>query len=452
LLYSRTFFGRSRAFVQASWTLRSLFLLSAPLLAGIVLALLPSLAVKLAAVVVIAGLTLAVIMARRGHVLDPAWVIVAELYVFVPVGSALTLSGVGLSIVTALAAAFLPFVAAALVTHPTARARALRILPLIVLGLYAGASLAWSPAAPYGSEKLTFWAANGLLPALAVLVLASSRIDLSWKLILGASVAYALALIFIGEKWEQGFERQTLLGQNPVWAGRAVMTGAIIAVLGPFRLLVKVLATPVLVLAGLMTLSLGPAVGLLIGVLAGWTVLAYQADRTNERGRLIALPLLVIAMGVIAIAAFSGALEGFLAPLSSDRNVTARSDFLGEAMALFLQAPLLGVGLGGFSATGVHLYPHNVIAETAAELGVVGLLALGAWALMALRGAAGSSLLAGLVVGTGTFAVTSGSLAAQTEFWVFSALAVASLTPTLRDKVADIKRPLPRAAVGSQVP
>ena len=61
---------------------------------------------------------------------------------------------------------------------------------------------------------------------------------------------------------------------------------------------------------------------------------------------------------------------------------------------------------------------------------------MGAWALvmvlvvwlaMALRGAARSPILVALLVGTGTFAMFSGDLAGNGEFWMFSALAVAML-------------------------
>jgi hypothetical protein len=302
------------------------------------------------------------------------------------------------------------------------------LAPLAVLGLYALVTVAWSPAAPYGMEKLTLWAFNGLVPAVAVVALASTGRPTSWRLILAASVLYALALVFLGEKWEQGLLRQTLLGQNPIWAARAVLTGGIIAVLGPFPVIVKIVVTPFLVLAGAMTLSLGPLVGMILGVIAGLTVLAYRRDQSELGARRspVAVPLLAVALGVSVVVVMSGALEGILGPLGSDQNVAARSGYLEASLPLFLQAPLFGIGIGGFSAVGIELYPHNLVAEIAVELGMVGLLALGVWVFMAPRAAASSPLLLGLVVGTGAFALFSGSLGSQTEFWLFSALAVAA--------------------------
>jgi O-antigen ligase len=263
------------------------------------------------------------------------------------------------------------------------------------------------------------------VPALTVLVLRSTGREASWRLILVAALLYAVALVFLGERWEQGLLRQTLLGQNPIWAARAVLTGAIVAVLGPFPLGLKVVTTPFLVYAGAITLSLGPLVGMVLGVMAGLMVIAIGVDRRDQRGRL-AVPLLAIAMGVVAIAVLSGALESVLAPLGADRNVTARSDYLEASVPMFLADPLFGRGIGGFSVSGIDLYPHNLPAEVAVELGVVGLLVLGVWGLMALRGAAGSPLLVGLVVGSGAYTLFSGSLASQSEFWMFSALAVAA--------------------------
>jgi O-antigen ligase len=137
-----------------------------------------------------------------------------------------------------------------------------------------------------------------------------------------------------------------------------------------------------------------------------------------------ALALLTVLAVLLLL---SGALDPTLARLANDPNTTSRATYLGASLQLFLKAPVLGVGFGGFAATGLDLYPHNLVAEVASELGSLGMLVLLVWFGMALRGAARSPILVALVIATGTFTLFSGDLAGNGEFWMFSALAVAML-------------------------
>ena len=83
-------------------------------------------------------------------------------------------------------------------------------------------------------------------------------------------------------------------------------------------------------------------------------------------------------------------------------------------------------------------YPHNLIAEIGAELGLVGLLVLAVWFGFALRWASRSPLLVALVVATGVYALFSGSIASNTEFWMCSALAVAKVRPEFDGSTAPV--------------
>ena len=82
------------------------------------------------------------------------------------------------------------------------------------------------------------------------------------------------------------------------------------------------------------------------------------------------------------------------------------------------------------------------------ELGIVGLLSLGAWTLLGLIGATRSPLAMGLMVGTGAFTLFSGSLASQAEFWMFSALAVA-MVPAVMASRSKPPRDVPTPATAS---
>ena len=134
----------------------------------------------------------------------------------------------------------------------------------------------------------------------------------------------------------------------------------------------------------------------------------------------------VVALDVIRHRNHLSVIGAYVARLVvDDPNVTSRASFLGAAASLFLQSPIFGVGIGGFAASGLDLYPHNMIAEVAVELGSIGILLFLAWFILALRGAARSPMLVALVVATSVYALFSGSLAGNAEFWMFSALAVA---------------------------
>ncbi len=414
--------GHGALGASRSW--RTAYLLLVPLAAGVVLALLPGLALKLAAVVALAGMALAVLMARRGMVLDPAWVIVAQLFLLAPVGSVLIDWGVGFSIITALVLAFVPFVLATLVAVPASRSSLLLLSPLVLLGIFAAASVLWSPAAGLGAEKLTIWLVNGFLPAATIVVLFAAKQTISWRLILVAATIYALGLLLIGEPWSEGGQRLTVFDQNPIWAARAILVGALIAILGPFPPWVKIVTAPMLILAGVLTQSLGPTVGMAAGLLAG--AITALVLHSRREGRLSpGWTVLSIAMGFGLVILLSGLLDPLLGPLINDPNVTSRTSYIDASIPLFLGTPLYGMGIGGFLSTGLDSYPHNFVLEMGVELGIVGLLSLGAWTLLGLIGATRSPLAMGLVVGTGAFTLFSGSLASQAEFWMFSALAVA---------------------------
>ena len=57
--------------------------------------------------------------------------------------------------------------------------------------------------------------------------------------------------------------------------------------------------------------------------------------------------------------------------LRSDRSIAQRLDLYSEAVSRFRQSPILGAGTGAMDT-----YAHNIFLETAAELGIVGLILL----------------------------------------------------------------------------
>jgi O-antigen ligase len=337
--------------------------------------------------------------------------------------------GLELSVIAAVIAAFVPFVLAALWVSPESRTRLLGLLPLGLLVLLAGVSLAWSPERALGTEKLVLWIITGLLPAASVLVLAASSGRVSWGLIVLAAFVSSGGLILFGTPAAEYPGQPTLFEENPIWAARAAFIGALIALLGPFPLLVRAVGVGVMVAAGLVTQSLGPAVGFGVGAVAGLAELLRTAPAGDRRVP-VGWALLVLGAGAALLLGISGAVEGLFAPAVQDPNVTARAGYLEVGLPMLLEAPILGLGLGGFAMTGLDEYPHNLPLEVALELGLVGAVIMGAWILVGLRAAAGSPILVALIAATATFSLFSGSLASNVELWMFTALAV-GLWPAL---------------------
>lgn len=66
--------------------------------------------------------------------------------------------------------------------------------------------------------------------------------------------------------------------------------------------------------------------------------------------------------------------------IGRDMSLYGRVECYIKAVQVFLSHPLLGAGTEGFTAlTGIN-YPHNLILEFAAEMGLLGLALLGWWA------------------------------------------------------------------------
>ena len=372
----------------------------------------------------------AVALTQAGRALDPAWVVILGLYTIGPVAALLGQVELALPLVSMVSFAPAPFAAAALFVRDRAPVNLWVATPLALLFVYGAMSLLWSADPAYGAEKLQVWIVNSVTPALFLLVLVPRAGGVSWRLIGVAGVAYALSLLFFGVETQLYPGRSVLFDGNPIWAARAAFIGSIVALFGPFPWWVKVATVPLSVVAGFNTDSLGPTLGLVVGACAGGAVWLRRAGATRTSVGLLWAVLAVAS--VVAFVAFvnwevdSG--TQVLAEVTEDPNVTSRARFYGTSVELFASAPIAGVGLGGFAAGPGDLYPHNLFFEVLAELGVVGTVFLGAWVVLAARGATESPVLAALLVATVVYSFFSGSLASNVEFWLVSAIAVATGT------------------------
>lgn len=388
--------------------------------AAAVMAVAPALAVQIAIVTGTAVSAMSVILARAGRVLNPAWVAVAMIQLIGPIGGIFSQSDTDASVVAVVVLGLSPFAIAALLIRPETRGRLLLLTPFVLLLALAFVSLAWSPSRSYGTSKLFLWVVTGLIPAAFILVLGSGSRRVAWGLIVAAAVATAVASFAFPDS---GYP-PTLFNVNPILASRAAFLGVLIVVFGPFPIVVKAVTAPVMMAGGLLGLSLGPLLGLAAGVVAGSAEALRRADQSSRRVAL-GWASLGLCVGLALLVVVSGMADPLVAGLLADPNVEARAGYLRAVAPLFLDAPLFGVGFGGFAATGLHEYPHNMVAEVAAELGMAGLVLLLAWFALVLRAASGSPVLVALVVAAGTFSLFSGNVGSNSEFWIFAALALA---------------------------
>ncbi len=190
---------------------------------------------------------------------------------------------------------------------------------------------------------------------------------------------------------------------NPIWAGRSAAVGVLIAlvlILAPRSRLRSVLgyvALPLLSAALLASGSRGPVVGLLAALIV--LVALIVRDR-RLRGRLGRIGIGVLAAGgaaaVIVPAAAVNRSASFLFGDASGLSSNGRSQLWSEAWRLFVQHFWSGIGTGGFAnyAPDPVRYPHNIVLESAAELGVLGVSIVLVFLFLALRTAFGAWRLA----------------------------------------------------------
>ncbi len=369
-------------------------------------------------------------MSRSSRVLNAAWVVVLTLYLLDVGGLILTALHSPVPMVVVVGVAPVPFVIAALWLRPESRERlVLLAAPLAIMAL-GGLSLAWSPDPEYGTRKLSLWLVTGLLPCVSMLVLVSPDRPIAWRVVSIIAFIYAVAALTVGTTTLFP-GRLVIFDANPIWVARAAFVGALATLFGPIPNRWKLLLLPPMLLAGHLTDSLGPTLGLFVGIVIGVAETIRTSAFTRRRARLglAALAVVVAVAGMAGLAVAVSAPPAALAPIVGDPNVSSRAQYLGLAGGMFAASPVIGAGLGAFAALGAaDPYPHNIVAEFGSELGIIGLALLVGWLILAVRGALGSPLLLALVGATAVFALFSGSLAGNLEFWMFSAAAVA-MTP-----------------------
>ena len=136
---------------------------------------------------------------------------------------------------------------------------------------------------------------------------------------------------------------------NPIWVARAVFVAALVTIFTPLPNLARlVLIVPMLV-AGYLTDSLGPAVGLVLGLGAGVAATIRLAE-LSRRQTVLAWSLLGVGLAIgltVAVTVASTTSTSSIATVVNDPNVTSRALYLDLSSQLFAGSPVFGNGLGG---------------------------------------------------------------------------------------------------------
>jgi O-antigen ligase len=324
------------------------------------------------------------------------------------------------------------------------------ILFSFLLGLELLMQLQSSRAASYGSTKLQLFVLQNLVLLLAGVLIAQRREHLQkfltvTFLIAGASATLLLWRLAQGQAQSLFDSRFTISAEeNPIQLGRESAEGLIIVtyiLLAGARSVLRAAATvlvPVLVISLLAAGSRGPVLGALAGLLTLFTMVA--GDRMARR-RLLLVAVSGVFAAILAAQLVPGQSIGrsfsFLSCAGSGLSSNGRFELWSEAWRLFADNPVLGIGTGSFFAVdGVNSYPHNLLLEVGAELGIVGILLLlgflgSSWrTLMRASGSLDSAgrfevaVLAALFAAAIVNAMFSGDIQTNGEIWLVAGLAV----------------------------
>ncbi len=311
------------------------------------------------------------------------------------------------------------------------------LLAVALTGFLALSAFWAQPDARVG-ESLADLAFLGLLIVLATMISAPDPARarrLVLILMLLAAIAYTAAGLIVGDTNVQG--RATAFAGGPNVYARVVLLGVVaaaaLAVI--YRRGWLLLGVPFLAAAALLPASRGAVLaGLLTVLLFG--VLTWR--RWTVRGVgvsvLLAAGTVLVARTLVPPAAAEVARTRFV-ELFEERLLSGRPELFSQAWSIFLDDPLLGVGVDGFfvlyGASANLQYPHNLVLELAVTGGVTAVVLFLLFLATLVRD---TRLLRPLTVDqfamlisagfVGAASLVSGGIYDTRFFWVFVALAV----------------------------
>lgn len=261
---------------------------------------------------------------------------------------------------------------------------------------WCGISLLWSPDPEYGIFKLRSLTLQGLLPGIAILLLARVRGTISTLTVQRIGLLLLAVILVFGE-----IERARLIigDSGPIWIARGALLLVCVAIWSSQGTSSRIGVTVLGVSIALLTQSRGPVVAFVAAnvlLIAAVGVKRAYSKNSGPTGEFAisksSLTLFMVALagialwttGLVSVYQADGSngetVNRFSnlddpAEFAQDGTVSLRIGWYSSALDVFLEQPIVGTGLGGYkSAAGdVPDYPHSLPLEIGSELGIVGL-------------------------------------------------------------------------------
>lgn len=258
------------------------------------------------------------------------------------------------------------------------------VISTILLSVWLLVRLPGSSGGAYATQKVELWMTGNLVYVFAGVFIGRHRRSL--RLFLGISLAVsAVSALIMTERLAAGSAQAVLGGRyalssqfNPIEFGRSLARASIVAAFillldAPVQLRLAALAVLApLGVAFFASGSRGPLLGLVIGLIA---LLAFALREPTRRKRVVAVGVGLVLAGVFVAQLVPGQdlhrALGVLTGASDSSN--GRNTLFSEAGTAIGAHPVWGIGTGGFASIDpIAQYPHDIVVEAWAELGVIG--------------------------------------------------------------------------------
>lgn len=252
---------------------------------------------------------------------------------------------------------------------------------------------------PYGLDKfLRFLGFNLLGFVLCSITPPARRRWLIYGFLL-VGVAGLLSLVAAASQ-PRATSRVVAFGGNPIWTARLLCAAGLVALWWPrASWWAKIPLALVFFGGSVLTGSRGPLLGVAIVLLAVLLIRPFLAADRRKAGQALLLLLIVVLVfgagyaGLRALALQQARVSPdspfvriFAPTEETETSTEVRLALFRAAWDMFLRNPIFGAGLGGFSREFHFLenpYPHNILLEFAAEMGVVGVIFFAAIVILA---------------------------------------------------------------------
>ncbi len=317
-------------------------------------------------------------------------------------------------------------------------------LPFAITVLLGALLVFRSDGTTYSSLKLQIFLATAPLALIAGALLTRHSGTFSTYLGIVVVVGIANGMLLLkqligGDEFDYYSARVTTSSvESPIGAGRQAAYGILISIflvlvaVRPFLRILGTFALPVLVISLLASGSRGPLLALIVSI--GVLLALLPWSRQNRQRSLIVIVAAVLTIALVPAVVPSSSLSRATAIFSGSdvgRSSNGRTASWDEAWQMFRENPLSGSGTGSFAThDGILQYPHNILLEEAAEVGILGaalvlaLLGFGIWTgTTILRSATGyeraeAALVCALLVGAIVNAMLSDAIEGADRIWL----------------------------------